>query len=201
MHRPAAVLATVLTTFALTSTASAASYCVAPATGCDHTASSLQDALTQAGDTAGEDTIRLGAATYSATAELTYTAGDGARVTIEGIDTLQTVIARSTAPSSAITLNASSPITLENLQVQAAGGSSPKAVLATAGLTTDQVYITDAAGATGSPTGIEVSAGGVLDNVNVDISGNGACINGSGAQRLDVRHSVLQGCAIGVNAT
>jgi hypothetical protein len=143
--------------------------------------------------------VRLGVATYSAPGGFAYVAGDNARVTIEGVDTLQTVIARSTTPASAVTLQASSPMTLTNLQVEAAAASSPRAVAADAQLTTDQLFITDAPGATGT-TGIAANAGGVLDNVRIDVGGNGDCIRTSGAPRVDIRHSVLESCTTGVNA-
>src|SRR5882757_9216042 len=58
------------------SAASAQTYCVAPATGCDVAEPGLQIALTDAASNSGADTVRLGDATYTTTNSPGFTYSD-----------------------------------------------------------------------------------------------------------------------------
>ncbi|MFL5816097.1 MAG: PKD domain-containing protein [Conexibacter sp.] len=79
--------------------ASAAVYCVAPASGCaDGSFGTVQAALTQAQANAGSDEVRLGATTYTSASALTYTDGGSTAnsVTIAGAGRAATTLTRTT---------------------------------------------------------------------------------------------------------
>jgi hypothetical protein len=85
-------------------TAKADTYCVAPASGCDHTATTIQNGLNQAHAHAGDDTVQLGAATYNIDLDadpgrsLTYpAAGAQGRATLRGAGPTRTTITKSLA--------------------------------------------------------------------------------------------------------
>jgi hypothetical protein len=198
MHRPSTVLATVLLTLAFTATASASSYCVAPATGCDHTASSVQDALTQAATAPGDDSISLGAATY-AQDNLSYAPGDNARVSISGTGAT-TIIQRATASASAITLRATTgPVDLADLRVVAAGASGTSALELDMGATVRRVEVTAAGGATG-PLGIEVTSPATISDSVIHVAGNGSCVLTHGTGTVSILDSDLANCSAAVSA-
>src|SRR5262245_45784557 len=141
MHRPSTVLAAVLLSFALTSTASADSYCVAPATGCDHTATSLQDALTQAATHTGNDHISLGAATY-AQDDLVYNPGDNARVSITGAGQDATAILPVSSTTGTITVKGlGGPVDLNALTVRTGTAAATIALQLQAGGNLDRVQV------------------------------------------------------------
>src|SRR5947209_6795077 len=150
MLRAGTALAAALLTFAITSGASAAGYCVAPATGCEHPVGSLQDALAQAAAAPGDDTISLGAATYAQDG-LAYAPGDGARVSITGVP--GTVIAPATATTTGVTLSATGPLDLTGLALLAGSGAGSGALSQAAGGNLDHVRVQAEPGAT-SASGI-----------------------------------------------
>jgi hypothetical protein len=194
MLRPGAVLATVLCTFAITSAASADSFCVAPATGCNHTASSLQNALSSAGSLPGDDTISLGAATYTED-NLVYSPGDHARVSITGAGSTATVIQPATASNSATTLRASlGPMDVSGVRIVAGGAIGTLALVLTYGGNVDHVDVVAATGAT-DPSGINLSTPGFLGAVNITLPGAGTCVTGSGSGAFTVHQSTLSDCA------
>jgi hypothetical protein len=76
-------------------------YCVLPATGCDHMASSIQNGLDLARDHAGDDTVQLGATTYTInnpSGSPTYpTSGAMGAVTLRGAGMGQTTLQQTLA--------------------------------------------------------------------------------------------------------
>jgi hypothetical protein len=193
MHRPCAALAAVLTSLALTSTASADSYCVAPATGCDHAAGSLQDALSQAAARAGDDNINLGAATY-AQDNLVYSPADGAHVHITGVGDA-TVIQPASGTDPMTLQGTSGPIDAESLSIRVATAS--------AGLELDgggsalYVQILPVSGATDA-NGINGVGAMTVGAARIDLPGSGVCIQSNGGTGLTVRDSTLRSCGGGV---
>ncbi len=117
--------------FAVPASAGAATYCVAPATGCntDLPSTGFQTALTQAGTGSTVDTIRLGAATYNAGP---YSINTSAADSIVGAGVGQTII---TSPANAASHtmldvfepSSSSPGVVSDLTitVPANGGGNP----------------------------------------------------------------------------
>jgi hypothetical protein len=197
MHRPGAVLATVLTALALTSTASADTFCVAPATGCSHTATTLQNALSSAGSLPGDDAIKLGAATY-AEDNLVYSPGDHSRVTISGASAGSTVIQPASATTLGYTLQATiGPMDVENVHIVAGGAPGTMALVLQSGgrvTYTDTTAAPDAPG----PSGIYAATPAALGAVNVTLPGNGACVISAGTGLLLIRQSTLRDCDDGV---
>jgi hypothetical protein len=197
MHRPSAVLATLLTAFALTSTAAADSFCVAPASGCAHTATSLQNALSSAGALPGDDAIKLGAATYTED-NLVYSPGDHARVTISGAGADSTVIQPASATTAGYTLQATiGPMDVDDVRIVAGGAVGTMALVLQAGGTVTYTDITAAPGATG-PSGVYAATPAALGAVNITLAGSGACVIGSGTGVLLIRQSTLRDCDDGV---
>jgi hypothetical protein len=194
MYRPSTVLATVLTTFAIASTASADSFCVAPATGCDHTATSLQSALSSAGSLPGDDTISLGAATYTED-NLVYSPGDHARVSITGAGSSATIIQPATASAGGVTLQATlGPMDVSGVRILAGGANGTNALWLNAGGNVDHVDVAAAGGAV-APSGINLTAPGFLGAVNIALPGSGTCVTGSGSGTFTVRESTFSDCA------
>lgn len=199
MHRPGTVLAAVLSTFVLTATASADSYCVAPAGGCDHSASSLADALTQAATHAGEDAISLGAATYTEDG-LTYNPADNAKVTIAGVSQDATTISPLTSANSSITLHgAGGPVDLADLTVVTGTHTSNTAIELNQGGSLSRVQVLSGTGATG-PNGLSAQATTSVSASRIVVTGNGECIAVTGAATvLNVLDSTLANCSSGIN--
>lgn len=199
MTRSGAALAAVLLSLALSATASANSYCVAPATGCTDTASSLQDALTQAATHAGDDSISLGAATY-AEDSLIYNPADGARVSITGAGQDATTIQPASSTNGALTLQGQAgPVDLSALTVRTGGASSNIGLQLFYGGNLDRVHVLAADGAV-QPTGIEDFRDSTVTNSRFDIPGAGKCFSGGGSGTIRVLDSTLTGCALAVQA-
>jgi hypothetical protein len=199
MHRPSAVLATVLSTLAFTATASASSYCVAPATGCDHTASSLQDALTQAATRLGDDTIGLGAATYAENG-LNYNPADHARVSISGAAQDATVIMPVTSTTGTVTLEGlGGPVDLTALTVRTGTASATIGLQLQYGGNVDRVQVLAGDGAN-QPTGMETFSPSTITNSRFDLPGTGKCVSGGGPGTVSVLDSTLTRCNVGVQA-
>jgi hypothetical protein len=146
-------LGAVLASAALVGTARADTYCVSPATGCDHTATSIQNGLTQAASHAGDDTVQLGAALYNldidadvGTDDLTYpTSGAQGKVTLQGAGPGQTTITRNLAVLSTEaliggTLNSTGEVDVRDLAVQLP--ASQGAAIATLGTGFDDLSLT-----------------------------------------------------------
>jgi hypothetical protein len=197
MHRSSAVLATVLSTFAITSTASAASYCVAPATGCENTATSLQNALLQAATHLGQDSISLGATTYQEDG-LSYSPSDHASVTITGAGQDATVIRPQSSADSGVTLLGSGgPIDLSGLTVLTGTHAGNTAVELDHGGSLDRVQVLHDAGAT-TPVGVDTLAAATITNSRIVVAGNGSCVRASGTGTVRMLDSALASCSAGV---
>jgi hypothetical protein len=197
MHRSSAALAAVLLTLTLTSMASADSYCVAPATGCDHTATSLQDALTQAGTHAGEDSISVGAATY-AQDNLVYNPGDHALVSITGAGQDATTIRRQTSSNAVLTISGlGGPIALTGLTVLTGDSTSDMAVQLQYGGSLDHVKVQSAPGAS-HPIGVEALKATQVTNSRFDVEGDQSCLSVGGAGTTKVLDTAITGCAYGL---
>jgi hypothetical protein len=158
----------VLACAALVGTARADTYCVAPAIGCDHTASSIQDGLTQAAAHAGDDTVQIGATTYNLDTDadagandLTYpTSGAQGKVTLRGAGPGQTTVTRSLAVTSSEaliggTLNSTGQLDVRDLKVQLP--ASQGAAIATLGTVFDDLALVIPDNAS---TGIVLTASG-----------------------------------------
>lgn len=158
----------VLACAALVGTARADTYCVSPAIGCDHTATSIQNGLTQAASHAGDDTVQLGATTYNLDTDadagandLTYpTSGAQGKVTLRGVGPGQTTVTRSLAVTSSEaliggTLNSTGQLDVRDLKVELP--ASQGAAIATLGTVFDDLalVILD-----NSSTGIVLTASG-----------------------------------------
>lgn len=84
----------VLVGVAATAPAEADTYCVSPATGCDHAAISIQDGLNLAAAHAGDDTVQLGAVKYVIEADepLTYSKSGLGTATLQGMGSAATTV-------------------------------------------------------------------------------------------------------------
>jgi hypothetical protein len=198
MHRPGAVLATLLTTLALTSTAAANTYCVAPATGCDVTATSLHDALSQAATNPGADTISLGAGTYQEDG-LVYNPADNAAVTITGAGRDATIIRPQTSADNSVTLTGQGgPIALSAATVLTGTHTSNVALELDQGGSLANVTLLSASGAT-SPGGVESLAATTVSDSTISVTGNGFCVNAHGTGTVRVQDSTLEHCSGAIN--
>ncbi len=200
MYRPSAVLATVLSTFALTATASASSYCVAPATGCDATATSLQDALTQAATHPGDDSVSLGAATYAQDG-LVYNPGDNARVSITGAGQDATTIRPNASINNSVTLEGlAGPIDLAGVTVLTGNQSANIGIQLQHGGNLDRIQVLQDAGAV-QPNGIEGGPGTTITNSRIAVAGTGTCVGPYGSGTVSVLDSSLSSCGNAVVST
>jgi hypothetical protein len=106
-----ALLGVLACALVLAAPAAADTYCVAPATGCDHAVASLpsqqdtiQSALNAAAAHAGDDTVQLGAATYeidddtTTITDLTYSFSGSGQATLKGMGPGQTILNRNVLP-------------------------------------------------------------------------------------------------------
>ncbi len=94
-HRWLVLLASLaLASLAGTGSADADTYCVSPATGCDHGALSIQDGLNQAAAHAGDDTVQLGTVKYviEAGEPLTYSKSGLGTATLQGMGSTATTV-------------------------------------------------------------------------------------------------------------
>lgn len=200
MHRPSAVLATVLSTFAITATASASSYCVAPATGCDIAASSLQNALTQAATHPLDDTISLGAATYQEDG-LVYSPADHARVSITGAGQDATTIRPNASTNNSVTLQGlQGPIDLAGATVLTGNHSANIAIQLQHGGNLDRVAILQDAGAV-QPNGLEAGSGTTVTNSRIAVEGTGTCLGPFGSGTVSISDSSLRACGFAIVST
>jgi hypothetical protein len=197
MLRLSTVLGTVLLTFALTSTASATSYCVAPATGCDDAAVSLATALSQAASHPGDDSISLGAATYQENG-LSYSPADHARVAITGAGQDATTIRPLSSSDSSVTLSGSGgPIDLADVTVLTGTHVGNYAISLDYGGDATRIRVLQDTGAT-SPNGLETQATSTIRDSQFSVAGNGDCVRGSGSGTVRVLDSALSACSGGV---
>src|SRR4051812_39773583 len=200
MHRSGAALAAVLLTFALTSTAAAATYCVAPATGCEHTATSLNDALQQAALQPGDDTISLGAGAYQENLA-SYAPADHARVSITGAGQDATTIRRQNSSNGDVTLRAlGGPLDLAALTVMTGDSTNNMAVQLQSGGDLDHVQVLSAPGAS-HPIGMETLAESHITGSRFAVDGDQKCLSLGGAVTSTVADTSVSGCASGIGST
>jgi hypothetical protein len=158
----------VLACAALVGTARGDTYCVSPATGCDHAVASIQSGLTQAASHAGDDAVRLGTASYNLDTDadagandLTYpTSGAQGKVTLQGAGPGQTTVTRSLAVASSEALiggalNSTGQLDARDLKVQLP--ASQGAAIATLGTVFDDLALVIPDNAS---TGIVLTASG-----------------------------------------
>ncbi len=122
--RSVAVVGALTTVFvSVPALASAATWCVSPATSCDstHLVADVQTALNDASANPGPDTVVLGATTYS-TNGYTY-AGDSTNpLTIEGAGPPLTLLATTAAGQTLLTASGGPSVAVENLTAALDGG-------------------------------------------------------------------------------
>lgn len=208
-------LGAVLASAALVGTARADTYCVSPASGCDHAVASIQDGLDQAASHAGDDTVQLGAASYNLDTDadagaddLTYpTSGAQGKVTPRGAGPGQTTVTRSLAVASSDaliggTLNSTGQLDVRDLKVQLP--ASQGAAIATLGTVFDDLSLAIPDNAS---TGIVLTAtGSALTSTTVTstltTTTYGTCVKvspNSGTSSFSIVDVTATGCTFTLN--
>jgi hypothetical protein len=156
-----AAIAALLGMLAFAAPAAADTYCVTPATGCDHTASSIQDGLNQAATHAGDDVVQLGSMTYSldlATTPLTYPLSGQGTVTLKGLGPTHTTI---TSPVAIAPGNA------------AIGGTYLGAGAGVMNVSDLQISVTGSGGGPETDGAAIATRGTLFQNLQIDLQSNG----------------------------
>ncbi len=183
------------------SLARADTYCVTPATGCDapHTFATVQAALTGVAGNGVDDTIQLGAATYSQD-NMTYAGSDP--VSLVGAGTGSTTLRRATAGANTKVLYGSGTgkLSLSHLRVHLSffSASVVAGVTLQSGGTLDDVVIDGDAGSY-HPTGLTLAGVGALTHSTIDVASGGACIQ-LGTATATITDDLLTHCSSGVNS-
>jgi hypothetical protein len=180
-------LAGLLTSLVLATPAAADTYCVAPATGCDHTATSMQDGLDHAASRVGDDVVQLGAGTYTVpntAIALTYAHGANGAVTLQGVGEEQTTITKDGAGPAAGFALIGGDLTVQGGKLNVAdltATSNPGYgyVIGTDGTSFDHVKIITAYGASSFLDGIMIKTAATLSHVTVDAD-RGICAQTGG---------------------
>ena len=168
------LIAALLGTLAFAAPATADTYCVAPATGCDvpHTATSIQNGLDLARAHPGDDVVQLGATTYSldlGNTPLTYPVTALGFATLKGLGPAQTTISSPTA------------IGADNAAIGGAFGTSTAGGLSVTDL---KMSITGAGGAPETDGAAISTQGTLFTNLEIDMlsAGNiGIAVEHTGA--------------------
>ncbi|MGA2469069.1 MAG: hypothetical protein ABSG64_00060 [Solirubrobacteraceae bacterium] len=195
-----AALAVILTGWlVLASPAQADTFCVPPATGCQHSEPTIAAALTAAKNNPTPNTITLGAGTYSENG-LTYSGSEP--LTIEGAGQTATTIAPTSASPTALTLNTTAAVYITGLRIHLPDASSDFGVDETGsgGGTVSDVTIDADPGAT-DPSGVSASGTSTwtVSGSTIDLPAGGDCIYAD-ADETQITDDTLSGCAMAINA-
>lgn len=154
--------------------AGAATFCVAPRTGCDFDMSTVSSALGAAGNLAGPDRVELGAATYNESG-LDYIGADP--VDIVGAGASATTLTRGASSNGAVLTISGAPATISGLTVKVGAGSGagaqPLGIRASTPVTIADLRVRTDAGAQ-APVGMRLAAGATLSRLDVDLTAAGA---------------------------
>lgn len=154
--------------------AGAATFCVAPRTGCDFDMGTVSSALGAAGNLAGADRVELGAATYNESG-LDYIGTDP--VEIQGAGAALTTLTRGASANGAVLTISGAPATIHDLTVKvgpgSGGGAQPLGIGSSTPATISDVRIRTDAGAQ-SPVGMRLAADATLARLDVDLTAAGA---------------------------
>jgi len=170
--RPALLAFALLLAFA--PSAGAATFCVAPRTGCDFDMGTVASALTSAGNVPGADRVELGAAIYSENG-LDYIGTDP--VEIDGAGATSTTLTRGASSNGAVLTISGAPATIRDLTVKVGSGSGsgaqPVGILASTPTAISDLRVrTDSAAQ--SPVGMRLAADASLRRLDVDLNAAGA---------------------------
>ncbi|MFN8173891.1 MAG: choice-of-anchor Q domain-containing protein [Solirubrobacteraceae bacterium] len=183
--------------------AGAATFCVAPRTGCDFDMGTVSSALGAAGNLAGPDRVELGAATYNESG-LDYIGTDP--VEIAGAGAALTTLTRGASANGAVLTISGAPATIRDLTVRvgpgSGGGSQPLGIGSSTPITISDVRIRTDAGAQ-SPVGMRLAADATLARLDVDLTAAGAGIGVAAAAiggTVDLSDSTVVAPTTGIKA-